>query len=194
MATILRVDTPKELRRLDAYLDKPSVRGRIAVSVIMALASPIVLIFSVLALNPIGVMVSLGWFALWTGWIWRIWHKLKPARPYRVQVRVGVREIREAHNRYRRLVGESSARDYALPLINAMYRISMSPVQGPAGEQRLVALMRERVQALGRLLDAEDKINHAADGLSLGDRVDLATVAAYQDSLNEVVTLLQSDA
>lgn len=193
MATILRVDTPSELRDIDARLSKPSVRGRIALSVVMAAAAPIVLLFSLLALDPIGVGVSLVWFVAWTGWIFRMRSRLKAALPYRVTVRAGVPEIRRAHSIYHRLSPESSSREYALPLVRAMYRISTVPVQGDIGERHLVNLMRERVDALQRLLDAEDQVAIASAGQWANDRDDMNAVTAYQDALNEVAAKLEYD-
>lgn len=191
MGTVLRVDTPKQLRDLDAQLGRPSVVGRIVVSLIFAAASPIVLVFAVLVLDPIGVLVSIGWFALWTGWIFRLQHKLKAARPYRVPVLAGLDEIRQAHDIYRRFSPDSSSREYALPLVEAMYRISVVPVKGQLGERRLVGLMRERVAALRNLLDAEDRVALASAGQWADDRDDLGVVQAYQEALVEVEAKLR---
>lgn len=184
MATILRVDTPQELRDLDAQLGRPAVLGRIVVSVILAAASPIVLVFALVALNPIGALVSIGWFVLWTGWIFRIWHKLKAARPYRVPVRVGIGEIRKAHDIYRRLSPESTG--HALPLIFTMYRISAVEVRGEIGSRRLTNLMRERTDALQNLLAAEDEVQIAVAMPTVQDRDDLDAVKAWQLALAEV--------
>lgn len=188
MATILRVDTPQHLRDLDAQLGRPTVLGRIALSVFMALASPVVLVFALISLNPLGVLASVGWFFLWTGWIIRIWHKLKPARPYRVPVRVGVGEIREAHDIYNRLTPESTG--HALPLILTMYRISGIEVQGAGGELRLVNLMRERTTALRNLLDAEDEVRLAVAMPAVQDRDDLDSAKAWRAALAEVDAML----
>jgi hypothetical protein len=150
----------------------------------MAAAAPIVLIISIAGGSWIGSVVAVGWFFLWTGWIFRIRSKLKAARPYRVQVRAGIAQIHEAHEIYRRLSIDSA--HYALPLIETMYRISVIPVQGPDGERRLEALIAERLQALRGLLAAEDAVTLSTAQPSLSDRDDLNTVKAYQDALNEV--------
>jgi hypothetical protein len=186
MATILRVDTPQELLNVDAQLDRPSFRGRMVFSLIMAAAAPIVLLFALVTLNPIGVLVAVGWFFLWTGWLLSIRRKLKGARPYRVPVQAGISQIREAHGIYRRLSEQSSSRSYALPLINTMYRISVVPVQGEYGEHRLVELMQERVDALRKLLAAEDKVSLASAGQWAADRDDLGAVEAWHEALAEV--------
>lgn len=191
MATILRVDTPDRLRDLDARLNDNKVRGRIVFSLIMSVAAPVVLVFAVLALDPIGVIVAILWLVLWVGWIIRLWHKLKAAREYRVPVRHGIAEIREAHNIYRRLSNESSSREYALPLVNTMYQISVIEVQSEYGERRLAYLMRERVHALRNLLRAEDRIAIASARGWTEDRDDLDAASAYQDALNEVEAKLR---
>jgi hypothetical protein len=184
MATILRVDTPAELRDLDAQLGNPVVFARIVLSLIFAAVSPIVLVFAILARSPIGVVVSVGWFALWTGWIFRLQHRLKAARPYRVRVRVGIDEIREAHDIYRRLSPQST--DYAVPLILTMYRISVIEVRGELGERRLLNLMKERTSALRNLLAAEDEVAVATAMQSVDDRDDLDAMSAWRDALAEV--------
>lgn len=193
MSTILSIETPDELRALDAYLNRDSVRGRIVLSVILAAAAPFGLLFAVLGGSVIGVVVAFAWAAFWTGWIIRIWYRLRAARPYRIPVIQGVQQIGEAHNLYRRLSTESSSREYALPLVKAMYRISTVPVIGPSGEQHLVELMQERVEALQRLLAAEDRVAIASAGEWANDRDDLGAVQAYQDALNEVAAMLNTD-
>jgi hypothetical protein len=190
MATILRVDAPAEYRTLDATLDNPTTLGLIVVSVIMALASPVVLVMALFAHNLMGVFASIVWFLLWTGWLFPLYRKAKASRAYRVRIVAGQDEIREAHRIYYRLNPESSSRDYALPLIKAMYQISVIDVQGEYGERRLAGLMRERVAALRGLLAAEDEIALASANGWVNDRDDLGAVKAYQDALNEVAAKL----
>jgi hypothetical protein len=184
MATILRVDTPDELRDLDAYLGRPAVAGRIALSVIMAAASPIVLVIAIVGGWWTGIVMSVLWFLVWTGWIFRLWHRLKAARPYRVPVRLGIDEIGRAHNAYRKLSLDSQ--QYALPLVDVMYRLSVVPVRGQYGERRVVNEMRGRSVAIERLLAVEDDIQIGTAQPLLQDRDDVATAEAYRAALDEV--------
>lgn len=184
MATILRVDTPQELLKVDAQLDRPSFRGRMVFSLIMAAAAPVVLLFALVTLNPIGVLVAVGWFFLWTGWLLSIRRKLKGARPYRVPVRAGVEEIRKAHEIYSHLTSQSVGA--ALPLIFTMYRISVIEVHGEAGQQRLLDLMRERTAALQGLLAADDNLAIMAAAPTVQDRDDLEAAEAWRQAVAEV--------
>jgi hypothetical protein len=191
MGTILRVDTPAELRDLDAQLGRPSVVGRIVLSLVFAAAAPIVLVFAIVVLDPIGVAVSLGWFLLWTGWIFRLRHRLKAARPWRVRVSTGIDEIREAHAIYRHLTPAS--REYARPLIYTLYRISAIEVRGEIGERRLLHEMRDRTESLRHLLAAEDEVQIATAMPTIHDRDDLDALAAWRQALAEVEAKLTFD-
>lgn len=184
MSTILRADTPTELRVLDQQLASPAGHAWVGVSVVMAAAAPIGLIIALAGRSWIGAVVSVAWFFLWTGWIFRARHKLKAARPYRVTVQAGIPLVHEAHEIYSRLSVDSA--HYALPLIETMYRISVIPVRGPEGEQRLEDLIAERLQALRGLLAAEDAVTISTAQPTLNDRDDLNAAKAYQDALNEV--------
>lgn len=186
MTTILRVDAPDKYRALDARLNKPGMLGRIMLSLIMAAASPVVLVMALLSHSVSGVVASVVWFVLWTAWLVPPYRKAKASRRYRVRIVAGADEVREAHTIYNRLSRESSSREYALPLIKAMYEISVIPVQGDYGQRRLVGLLRERVAALRGLLAAEDDIALASARGWTEDRDDLNAVKAYQDALREV--------
>lgn len=188
MSTILSIETPDELREMDAYLSRDSVRGRIVLSLIFAAAAPFGLLLAILGGSVIGVVVALAWFVLWTGWIVRIWYRLRDARPYRIPVRLGVQQIGEAHNLYRRLSDQST--HYALPLVLAMYPLSRVDAQGGTGQASVVALMQDRVNALRKLLDAEDEVRLSVADPLLLNRDDLIASQAYQDALAEVVELL----
>lgn len=186
MTTILRVDAPDKYRALDARLNKPGMLGRIMLSLIMAAASPVVLVMALISHSVSGVVASVVWFVLWTAWLVPPYRKAKASRRYRVRIVAGADEVREAHTIYNRLSRESSSREYALPLIKAMYEISVIPVQGDYGQRRLVGLLRERVAALRGLLAAEDDIALASARGWTEDRDDLNAVKAYQDALREV--------
>lgn len=190
MPTILRIDAPDKYRALDARLDRSATLGRIAFSLIMAGAAPVVLVMALLAHSPIGVATSIGWFVLWTAWLVPLYRTAKASRRYRVRIVAGEDEIREAHAIYNQLNPDASSREYALPLIMAMYQISVVPVKGEYGDRRLVNLLRERVEALRGLLAAEDEIAlSSAAGWTEG-RDDLGTAKAYLDALNEVAAKL----
>lgn len=184
MTTILRVDTPKKLRDLDATLEKPAVVGRIAFSLVLAAAAPVGLFFAIIAGDWIGIAVAVGWFALWTGWIFRIWHRLKAARPYRVPVRYGVDLIKTAHDTYRRLTPASAETAHAL--VKTLYRLSVVDVAGETGEARVRAEMQVRVDLLQNLLAAEDAVQVATAQHSLDDQDDVAGVKAWREALAEV--------
>lgn len=191
MGTILAVDAPYELRRLDRKFDSDIWRGFLVLRLVFCAAALLVLVVALFAGSLVGAVVMLAFLAAVAGPIWSLHYVLRKGKHWRVPVRHGVSLIKQAHSLYWRLT--PSSQPYALPLIRTMYRISAVDVLSDSGARQVRADINQRLHALDRLLAAEDQVTIATAGAIVTDKDDLTTVYAYQEALGQVAELVRRD-
>lgn len=189
MGTILSIDTPAELRRLDAKFENPAWRGWLVLRMLFAVAAGLVLLIAAVGGSLFGMLIMLVFFALLAGPIVSLWWRMRAARPYRMRIRHSAAEIREAHEIYRRLAALSS-QQYARPLVLTMYRLSALPVDSYEGTWQVHVEILKRLASLRRLHEAEDHLTAAAAGRIVVDQDDLDVSSAYAAALDEVAGLV----
>lgn len=156
---------------------------------LFAIAAGIVLLFAAVGGSLFGMLLMAAVFGLLAGPIVRLWWRMRAVKPYRMTLRYGEDEIRQAHWIYRRLAALSS-QQYARPLVLTMYRLSSFPVDSDAGARQVHVEILKRLASLRRLHEAEDHLTAAAAGRIVVDQDDLDASSAYAAALDEVADLV----
>lgn len=187
--TVLRYDTPDRLRQLDAHYRTDAHTSAAQAFLLVFLATAFVLIFY--TRNVVGALTALALMAGTGGWLYNARRNAQQINTYRTPVRQGASLIGNAHKHYGRLDFDNRVR--VEPLLEAIYRLAAYEVRGDQARARILAAMRERVYAIARLVDAEDRVRMAADAPMLADRDDLDALAIWQQALSEVEAKIAED-
>jgi hypothetical protein len=191
MASVLRVDTPPRLRRLDTVFETGRFEGLFVVTCMFGCLAGLGFIMFASAGYRYGTLLTLVWLAVCCAFItWSVGMMLR-IRRWRTPVRIGPHWIRAAHNLYWDLTPETRA-TYGLPLILAMYRLTMTPVLGGEAVEAVEGQMWERVDALKRLLAVEDEIRLAVADPSMSDRDDVVAAGMFAAAIAPVASDLDA--
>ena len=186
MATILSIDTPAELRRLDAKFERPAWRGWLIVRAVFILpAAMIVLLFAVVDGSIFGSLFMLALIALIGLPIISLWWRLRRARQYRMPILHQPGMIREAHAIYADLSVESQ-HEYGAPLIRSMYRLAAMERMRYASQDKIHAHIGDRLAALRGLLDAEQAMRLWEHEPELHDRDAINAADQWAAALKDV--------
>lgn len=191
MGTILSIDAPTELRRLDTKFTRPIWRGWLIIRLFFAAAAILVFVAATVSGSLFGMVLTAAVFVLLAGPIWWLSWRLRAARSYRMPVLAGAEYILKAHVIYWRLTPPT--REYAGSLIRTMYRLASIETRSHQGYEDLKGKIATRYAALQRLQAAEDQVVLAAAKATLNDADDLAAAAAWEESLAEVESLVIRD-
>lgn len=186
MATIFRVDTPAELRRLDASYDTDRFAAWVWFVTVATVMLSIATVVAVVAdFGPAAVAILAALLLATMVAEVRTVRTMRRMPPWRQPVRIGIPHIVQAHDLYWKLTPETRG-SYALPLIETMYRLSVIDVHGQAAIDRIGDAIRDRYVALRHLVDAEDRLRMVAADPSLADGDDLAAAAAWEQAIGDV--------
>ena len=191
MATVLRVNTPAQLRRRDLRFRDPRFEGWMVIAMFMVASGILTLFIGLQSPDATMSVTAALWLAAWGGWLISIRVRATKIDAWRVPVRHGIDELREAHWIYRRLSVE--AQGYALPLVDTLYRLSVLEVSSAAGIAKVTKQMRRRVHTLRRLHEAEDRLALYAAEPTLVDRSDTDAAELWRSALDEIDARLSID-
>jgi hypothetical protein len=188
---VLRVDTPADLRRASASF-ADGFSGLIWVTGLAMTAGIITFVIQLAGRVPIGAAICLVWVTAWGSALrWGLVKRRQIAR-WRQPIRIAPQRIYDAHTAYWKLTPETRTA-YGLPLIEALYRLSVLDVKGTEATHRVHAAMYNRVYALNDLVDAEDKLRLYAVDPTLADNDDLTAAAAFQQAIEAAEQQIRTD-
>lgn len=192
MGTILSIDAPTELRRLDNKFTRPIWRGWLIIRLFVSAATILVFVVAAIVGSLLGMVLMAALLALFAGPIWWLSWRLRAARRYRMQILIGGEYIVRAHAIYWRLTPPT--REYAGGLIRTMYRLANIDTRNHfQGYEQVKTQIVDRYAALQRLQAAENQVVLASARATLDDVDDLAAAAAWEESLAEVEALVITD-